>query len=473
MKKNVLYTAAMTIGLAGAFISCDKSDPVHDEPEALEGNSVLVANKASSTAEFTLEMSGSWIVENTSTWFTVEPLSGEAGTVTFTVTTLEDNPEDFRERVSDFLIDCEGTKTRYYVIQDVNPGFNIQKKEAGVIQAKNDYEFQVEGNVDYDAVSEADWIIVEDIEHETSLLEDGKTESKYTVSRIRLHIAENDGKVRSGNIILTAKDDPKMTETVTVRQMGQMEADFSKTFLRRSAVIRFTATWCTNCPAMNSALNNAISEDPEHILPLNMHASSSTGGLAYDQTDAYFSEFDLLGYPTGVVNYYSEVPNSAIATTQAAFTNLADEAVAELPANTMAGGEAVISGGQIDVRLGIASKVSGDYLVSVFILEDGIIYEQEGGASNYVHNSIARDEMTRMWGDPVSLSAGSIKELEFSMPVPASVTDEDNLHVLVIINRTGSFEGTVGYVQYIDWGYVTDNAVDIPANGFSDFGYEN
>ena len=139
----------------------------------------------------------------------------------------------------------------------------------------------------------------------------------------------------------------------------------------------------------------------------------------------------------------------------------------------MVGGEAVIADGEVKVRLSVASKSTGDYLVSVFILEDGIIYSQEGGASNYEHNSIARDEMTPMWGEPVSLTAGNITNLEYSMPVPSSVLDEDRLHVLAIVNRTGSFKGNVTYATYNDWGYVTDNAADIPGNGFTDFGYEN
>lgn len=478
MKSSRFFITALFSSLAVAFftmVSCDKSGPDQDEEQdVLEGNSIMVAKTANSTAVFTLDMADSWEVDNTSAWFTVYPLSGEAGSVEFTVTALEDNPEAFKERVSDFMIKCGGTNTRYYVIQDVNPGFNITKRQTGVIQEENDCVVTVEGNVDYEAVPDVDWITVNDIKHETTLLDDGKTESKYTVSRISMHISRNTGKVRTGNVILTGVDDQSITATVSVSQMGELEAEFSRDFLRRSVVMRFTATWCTNCPLMNSALGNAISEDPEHIIPLNLHASSSTGGLAYDQADAYFSHFDLLGYPTGVVNDYAEVANSsAIATTQAVFNGLADEAVESLPANTMVGGEAVIADGEVKVRLSVASKSTGDYLVSVFILEDGIIYSQEGGASNYEHNSIARDEMTPMWGEPVSLTAGNITNLEYSMPVPSSVLDEDRLHVLAIVNRTGSFKGNVTYATYNDWGYVTDNAADIPGNGFTDFGYEN
>ena len=110
MKSSRFFITALFSSLAVAFftmVSCDKSGPDQDEEQdVLEGNSIMVAKTANSTAVFTLDMADSWEVDNTSAWFTVYPLSGEAGSVEFTVTALEDNPEAFKERVSDFMIKC-------------------------------------------------------------------------------------------------------------------------------------------------------------------------------------------------------------------------------------------------------------------------------------------------------------------------------------------------------------------------------
>ena len=110
--------------------------------------------------------------------------------------------------------------------------------------------------------------------------------------------------------------------------------------------------------------------------------------------------------------------------------------------------------------------------MSVFVLEDGMVYQQSGGSSDYVHNNVARAEMTQMWGDPVSLQADGLLEKSFSAPVPQSVLDPNNLHILVMMNRKGTFTGDVTYAGYYDYGYVIDNAVSIPINGFAVFEYE-
>ena len=152
--------------------------------------------------------------------------------------------------------------------------------------------------------------------------------------------------------------------------------------------------------------------------------------------------------------------------------DLAVEAAEDLPANTMAAGSSRIEDGNIVVDLSIVSKQAGEYLVSVFVLEDGMVYEQLGGSSDYVHNNVARAEMTPMWGEAVSLTANGLLERTFSIPVPESVLDTDNLHILVMLNREGSFTGSAQYAIYGDYGYVMDNAVSIPVNGFAVFEYE-
>ena len=80
--------------------------------------------------------------------------------------------------------------------------------------------------------------------------------------------------------------------------------------------------------------------------------------------------------------------------------------------------------------------------------------------------------MWEMWGDAVSLTANGLLEKTFSIPVPESVLDSDNLHILVMLNRKGSFTGSAQYAIYGDYGYVMDNAVSIPVNGFAVFEYE-
>lgn len=475
--KKILPAAAFVIAGALSCLSCESSsDP--EEENLLQGNSITVSRNSGESTTVSLEFSSDWTVDNTSTWFSVSPLSGPAGVNVITVTVQEDN-DDLKERVSPFVIRGSGEdKTQYFVIQDPRPGFNITDSEVGVVRNGQELEFTVEGNVEYEATSGADWITVNGIEHERTLLEDNMTYSKYTVSRISMTVGQNNGGVRSGDVALTATDGSGVSETVSVSQMGELSADYTRTFMRRSVAMKFTATWCVNCPYMAMALEDAVEEDPDHIIALTMHDSSSDKELMYAPADDYFRHFGFTGLPTAAMNNYARIDNSRTTSiTQALFKGVADEAASRLPSNTVAGGQAYIEDGTIKVELSIASKTAGNYLASIFVLEDGIVHGQEGGGSEYVHNDVVRAEMTAMWGDPVSLQANGITGMDFQLPVPSTVIDTSRLRIVAVINTEGTFTGNVndsGYsAGYNDWGYLTDNAVTFPVNGFADFGYEN
>ena len=63
MKSSRFFITALFSSLAVAFftmVSCDKSGPDQDEEQdVLEGNSIMVAKTANSTAVFTLDMADS------------------------------------------------------------------------------------------------------------------------------------------------------------------------------------------------------------------------------------------------------------------------------------------------------------------------------------------------------------------------------------------------------------------------------
>lgn len=76
---------------------------------------------------------------------------------------------------------------------------------------------------------------------------------------------------------------------------------------------------------------------------------------------------------------------------------------------------------------------------------------------------------------PIQLSANSFEIMNLTLAIPDGIEDVNNLRVVVFTTYEGSFSGEYGssYVQYNNYGYVVDNAVSIPANGFAVFGYEN
>ena len=233
--------------------SCDKQGP--DDPDFTEivGNSIFVPNSAGETVTVQMEFDEDWYIENDSPWYTVRPMRGSAGTAQITVSVLTDN-NDLKERVLGFHIITGDIDNVYYVIQDGVPGFNITESDAECVREGGNLVVTVEGNVKYDVSCEEDWLTVNSVQYDSTLLADGYSYSKYMVSRINVSVEANDSDFRKADLMLTSNSEDSTTAVVTVEQMGDLVADYDRQFIRRSIVMRMTATWCGFCPFMNYGL---------------------------------------------------------------------------------------------------------------------------------------------------------------------------------------------------------------------------
>ena len=419
------------------------------------------------------ERDSDWTLENQASWFVVTPMRGSAGTANLTISILETN-SGLKERAGNFAVTVNGTETLYYVFQDGTPGFSITTDSYTVTSEEQTFSFSVEGNVKYEAVPDVDWMTVNSVQYDSTLLEDNHTYSKYMTSVVNLSIQGNDGEIREGHITLTGEDGVT-TATITVEQIGSLVADYGRTFLRRSLVLRFTGTWCPNCPNMNQALEIAEKNDPDHIVAMSMHNLTSNSHLAFANCNAFIALFGVSSYPRGFVNNYGEVENitnPSILT--AVFEGLAEEAVSDLPSNTVIGGVTRLEKDTVYADISIASKEAGLYALNAFLLEDGLVYPQEGGSEDYVHDNVIRIEMTdNLMGDNVSLEANGTYVTQLKVPVPSSVENTDNLHVVVYTTYRGTFTGSVSNVLYGNFGTVVDNVVNIPINTLVNYAYED
>ena len=466
------FSKILFIVLGMAFILSCK--PGEDGADAIIGNSISVPNEVT-TVQTSLEFDSDWTLENRASWFVVTPMRGSAGTANLTISILETN-SGLKERAGNFAVTVNGTETLYYVFQDGTPGFSISPDSYTVTSTEQTFAFPVEGNVKYEAVPDVDWLTVTGIQYDSTFLEDNHTYSKYMTSVVNLSIQGNDGEIREGHITLTGEDGVT-TATITVEQIGSLVADYSRTFVRRSLILKFTGTWCQYCPPMSQAIEQAEKDDPDHIIAMNLHVNDSFEFMNYS---AFTAMFGVDGYPRGIVNYYTkfESYNLAAPLTEA-FLGLAEEAVSDLPSNTVIGGVTRLEKDTVYADISIASKEAGLYALNAFLLEDGLVYPQIGGADDYVHNSVIRVEMTdNLMGDNVSLEANGTYVAQLKVPVPSSVENTDNLHVVVYTTYRGSFTGNVSASFqrtpiYRDFGFVVDNAVKIPINTLVNYAYED
>lgn len=473
--KELIFASVCLLGMTVAVSSC--VEPGTDNP-AITGSTITLPNEANAVVEVTLEMESDWNVSNSNTWFTVQPLSGVAGQATFTITVLDTNPE-LTEKVASFRINENGTPTEYYVVQDVTPGMSMVNNSVALSDAGQDASFTFSSNVAVSVTSSADWVTVGEITKDSVLLADNATYSKLKTYTVNFSTSENSGEVREANIQISGEG-LDQAENYVVTQMGVLVADYTRTFIRRSLVVRYTGNWCGYCPAMNLALHDAIDQYPDHIVAMNMYQGS--GDLSFSNINDYMNLFNIQGFPTAIMNYYCEVGNtSAYQSNTTRFVNLAKEAVSELPSNTVLGGVATLVGNNVEVEVSVASKEAGSYFVSAFLLEDGIIGTQSDylglvdNPAEYEHSNVVRSVMTAEMGDPYSLSGNGLERITFTVPVPDEVENTDNLHVVVFTTYEGSFNGSLKdtYVSYKDYGYVIDNVASIPVGGFAVFSYED
>lgn len=460
---------SMCVLCAFALFSCENDNPDGGPDITSIGNSIYLPNEAGASVSVDLEFDTDWFISNKTTWFTIQPLSGVAGPATISVAVLEDNP-DLREKEASFVIttkDASGQDvgTQYYVIQDVTPGFNIANKVAAVNETAQTYTFTLEGNVKYEAVPDVDWVTINSITYDSTKLQDNQTYSKYMVSHIEMSIEANTGDVRSAQIALQGVDG-ETNETIEISQYGEVSADFKKDFYRRSFLMKCTATWCGPCGTASNQIHAAEGQRPGRMLWSAFYTSSSYGELAeWTGVNNYFNTVGISGWPTMVFNNYV---SWAGATDY--YVKLIDESVAKSPASTNIAGIAAINSGNIELGLNIASKETMDANVSILILEDSVEHYQAAQGNNYIHNNIARGEMTQVWGDKISLTANTITKLNYSAAIPSYILNQDNLHLYVIVYKEGKFVSSVA--PNADYGTIVDNVADIPVNGFTLFEYE-
>lgn len=474
-----MFLCCMSIvGMAALFTSCSDENKQPDTPQVdFTGSSILVPNEVG-TVSVTMEFDAPWQVSNRNTWFSVTPLSGDAGAATITVSVLETNPE-LTEKVASFIIESNEQNTQYYVIQDVTPGFNIVNRQMSVGEEEQQAVFTLEGNVDFEAVAAQDWITIDGVESDSTLLADHATYSKYKTYRINMSVAANTGEVRYSDLFLNGVDGTTK-DTVTVSQMGELVADYSKTFYRRSMGFRMTATTCGYCPIMSEAMKATYEQTNGRFIPFTIYGvMAGSDWMVYENWRYWLSTvFQSNGFPTGVINGYANLGNYSESIQTDAYVKLTDEATAELPSNTLIGGMVSCDGSNINVDISVASKQAGEYTIGVFLMESGIVGSQSGAGADYEHNFVVKDEFTNSpEGDPISLSANSTTELSYSMAIPSVIEDINNCYVCVWIASDDTFSGSVTGPNneniYYNYGILIDNVVNIPMNGFAVFEYEN
>jgi len=201
--------------------------------------------------------------------------------------------------------------------------------------------------------------------------------------------------------------------------------------------LEYTSTTCPTCGSRGGPLLHQYAKDAPHGVVLAIHVNGSSDPMA-DNSISYGFSSDR---PSG-----GGIPSFWVGDTK---TSTSDQ---DAMKNLVGSGDAIAG---IDIKYtkdGSNMKVetltkffkagSGEYFLSVYILEDGIDgsdtapagYKQPGGAPGYIHDFVLRAAANNMvMGEKIVTDPSADKEISKSFTIPLKADWEKKLYAVAVL----------------------------------------
>ena len=214
-------------------------------------------------------------------------------------------------------------------------------------------------------------------------------------------------------------------------------------FNKRVLIEDYTGTWCGYCPRVAYGIELVKAQTTDAV-SIAIHLSASGAPDPYHSSDAVSlaNSFGVSGLPTAKLNRTTDwnypEPNNVSQVTGLASGD-ADLGLALTPSlngNTITLDVQVKFGGQF---------TSTNAKLVVYVLEDGLIFDQTnytsyyGGTSvisNFTHNDVLRASLTDLLGETIPSSeivADNVYTKSFSVAVPSNVANASNMTVVAFV----------------------------------------
>lgn len=229
-------------------------------------------------------------------------------------------------------------------------------------------------------------------------------------------------------------------------------------------VENMTSVKCTYCPYGHNVLE-ALSEIRPNIAWVAVHSSGmGPDKFVTDESDD-ISNFQCSGYPSASFNrmyiddqnlnsygtlavnigYYPEYAQQAAQQ----FDDMLDEFDAEMPSFASVDIATKLDGNNLNIKVSgdavddFKQYVGDDAVVTVYLLEDGLVAPQTGASNNYVHDHVLRDVVTdNVFGDPINWTSATTYQNEFNVTLD-SEWNSDNMQVVAFIGRPVTKNSTI------------------------------
>lgn len=285
------------------------------------------------------------------------------------------------------------------------------------------------------------------------------------------------GEQITGNIFIPTEANESNEVYATYNSKTTNTLNFASTDVIPSAYTQkvlfedYTGTWCGYCPRMNTIVHY-LTEYSDRIIPVAIH----TQGAPQDpwlfehatemQSSAYYNTG---GAPAGQINrthHFNDFPTEyACPNNPAIYYPQLDEfldnnAPLGLAINSTLSGNSL----DITVKVGFATNNVPDARLVVYLIEDGVYYQQANyfsgstlvtcdpefdyvnmpnpiPASNYEQKHILLKSYTDIYGDPIpqnQISDGAVWNWNQTVSLPSNVTNSQNLTLVAFVLGNGS-----------------------------------
>ena len=211
------------------------------------------------------------------------------------------------------------------------------------------------------------------------------------------------------------------------------------TFKQNVVVEDFTGTWCGWCPRVSEAVRLLKQETSDAIVV----AIHNGDAMQFSQEGAIRQAFNVTGFPTALINrkerWASPQPSNVAQVTG----KMSGKSYASIAM------ESTVSGDVLDLKVKVMMGYSYKSMkLAVYMLEDGLVYDQRnftsyyGGADpirDFVHDDVLRRSLTDVFGDDIPQDqVGHNKTFtrDFQYAIPPSY--DKNKVKLVAFVTTGS-----------------------------------
>ncbi|CAN5510987.1 hypothetical protein BH11BAC2_BH11BAC2_18290 [soil metagenome] len=227
-------------------------------------------------------------------------------------------------------------------------------------------------------------------------------------------------------------------------------------FTQKTLVEEFTGAWCGYCPDGATKIQSIINAHPETAIGVAVHQGDGMEISLYTELD---NTFTVTGFPTGMVS--RKVYNGDVMLDRGQWAGAASGVLASTAKCGLAI-ESALSGtdsAAITVHCGFNEVLTGDYRLTVYLIEDSVtgtgaqynqrnyyntdasspFYQLGDPMVGYKHNHVLRKVLTADAGTVIpaaNIIVGTDYKVAFNIPLTGM--NKANVHVIAFITKYGT-----------------------------------